>query len=153
MQILHVYTKKNKEHTHERGDVDAELSLQIAWSVPEERSFRLFPSLVLLSSFSWVSLSNRLLFWSFWRGSGALSWAKSAVLLTLSLSWPEENTHKQILNNKVFAILVTAYTEDSSPFEYLHCSCALCSSCGDSWSWASCFGRPGSLVQRPCAQP
>lgn len=85
------------------GDVDAVLPLQIAWSVPEERSFRLFPSLVLLSSFSWVSLSNRLLFWSFWRGSGALSWAKSAVLLTLSLSWPEENTHKQILKNKVFA--------------------------------------------------
>lgn len=59
-------------------------------------SFLLFPSLVLLSSFSWVSLSSRLWFWSFWRDRAALSWAKSAVLLTLSLSWPEDHREKKI---------------------------------------------------------
>lgn len=35
-----------------------------------------------------MSLSSRLLFWSFCRGNGALSWPKSATLLMLSLSWP-----------------------------------------------------------------
>lgn len=55
---------------------------------------------------------------------------------------------------QVFSNLVTANNKgDLTWFWYLHCSCcALCSFYDDS-CWVSCFGRPGWLVQRPCARP
>lgn len=87
---------KNKIHRHQRVRLSAYLSQQVVWVIPDERSFRLFPGLVLLSSFSWVSLSSKLWFWSFWRDRTALSWAKPAVLLTLSLSYPEETSKNEL---------------------------------------------------------
>lgn len=79
-----------KKHRHQRVDLGCITFTPGSFVIPEERSFRLFPGLVLLSSFSWVSLSSRLWFWSFCRDRAALSWTKPAVLLTLSLSYPEE---------------------------------------------------------------
>lgn len=140
-----------KTQTKKRGEVGVKKSWQPARPAPEEMSFRLLPSLVLLSSFSRVSLSNRLLFWSFWWGTAALFRTKSAVLLTLSLSWPE----RKYIHSTLSANLVAAgNTEDVAPFKYRRRSCcALCSSCADSWRWVPCFVRPGWLVRRPCARP
>lgn len=71
------HVERQKDERLEEGDV----LFWVGWTLPEDRSFLLLPTLVLLSSFSWVSLSNKIWFRSLWWDEAALSWTNSAVLL------------------------------------------------------------------------
>lgn len=70
------------------------------------------------------------------------------------MAWDKHIYKTSCENSLVFSKSIRANNKgDLTLFCYLHCSCYALCSFYDGSLLVSCFGRPGWLVQRPCARP